>query len=404
MIMRKTIIFLSLFFVATICHPQDLQPTDFTEDLNYLKNILPQKHTNLFAKITKADFERKVDAIILSSTTLTYNSFVVRLLELLVSIGDEHTFIELDFQKTLPIQFTAFKEGVFVTAISAEKNISLPAKLLAINNHPMDTVILRFKKIVQSENPSYFQVGLLRYLNNPLILQGLAINSHIDTTIYTLETLDGKRFDITINAVPAAQQPALERAKAFNTLPANQEKGNYWFSYDEPHQLLYFNYSKCKADDNLPFNQFNDSLFTAISKYRPKKLVLDLRANGGGNSAILSPFIEKIKSSYLNKKGSFYTLIGERTFSSALMNAVELKRNTNVTLVGATTSGTINHYGEVRGFPLPKTKIVIAYSTKYWETWKGKKGPLVPDLPINYSITNFMKGKDEALTLVYGRK
>ena len=130
---------------------------------------------------------------------------------------------------------------------------------------------------------------------------------------------------------------------------------------------------------------------------KPKKIIVDLRYNGGGNSAIFDPFIDQLSKSYLNSKGKLFVLVGKRTFSSALMNAVELKRNTNSILIGEPSSGNINHYGEVRGFHLPKSNIVVAYSTKYWEIWKGKVGALKPDIHVEYSIKNYIKGKDEAL-------
>ena len=44
---------------------------------------------------------------------------------------------------------------------------------------------------------------------------------------------------------------------------------------------------------------------------KPEKLIIDLRNNSGGNSAILKPFLEKLKTNYLNKKGSLYILIGK---------------------------------------------------------------------------------------------
>ncbi|MDM1294370.1 hypothetical protein ABTW24_09160 [Sphingobacterium thalpophilum] len=81
----------------------------------------------------------------------------------------------------------------------------------------------------------------------------------------------------------------------------------------------------------------------------------------------------------------------------------ELKKNSNATFIGEETSGSINHYGEVRGFNLPKSDIVIAFSTKYWEVWKGKKRPLKPDIKINYTIENYMDGKDEALMRIWSK-
>jgi len=67
-------------------------------------------------------------------------------------------------------------------------------------------------------------------------------------------------------------------------------------------------------------------------------------------------------------------LIGPGVFSSALMNAVDLKRNTSALFVGRMTGGNINHYGELRSMFLPYTRIRVTCSTKWWENWKGKLG------------------------------
>lgn len=399
--MTRTITFFLLMCISMFCRAQLLKSADFAEDVAYLKQTLPEKHTNLFAKISKAEFDRKVDSIAVQSASLHYDAFLVKLFELVVAIKDEHTFIEFDYKKSFPIQFSSFKEGIFATAINAETKVLLPAKLVAIDHHPISHVVSSFKTIIQNENPSFFMVGMLRYLNHPLLLHGLNLTKSNEMATYTLETLDGQRFDLTLNASAETQQTKLSKSEVHVSLIPEQKTDNYWFTYDAPHQIVYFNYLKCSESAQLPFKQFNDSLFAAIAKHQPKKIVLDLRYNGGGNSAILNPFIEKISTSEFNKKGKFYVLIGERTFSSALMNAVRLKRYTKAMLVGHTTSGTINHYGEVRGFDLPKTKIGIAYSTRYWETWKGKKGPLVPDFKVDYSVVNFVNGNDEALDVVY---
>lgn len=86
------------------------------------------------------------------------------------------------------------------------------------------------------------------------------------------------------------------------------------------------------------------------------------------------------------------------------MNAVDLKRNYQSILIGESTSGNVNHYGETRGFQLPNSKITIGYSTRYWETWKGYKGPLTPDIEIKYSMINFKENIDEAIEYVTSQK
>ncbi|WP_410220727.1 hypothetical protein [Pedobacter sp.] len=399
--MKKTIILTLFVLIGHTCFSQTLSKADFIEDLEFLKKTLPVKHTNLFAKITQPNFETKVDTIINKAGSLNYETFTAELFKLMVSIGDEHTFVEAKFTKILPIQFELFKEGLFVTGIDEANSNLLQAKLIAINNQSTANVTSLFKEVIQSENQSYFDDHLLHYINNPSFLKGLGIIDSDEEAEFTLIDKNDKQVKIKLAAVQSNNIANVKLVFSHSNLLSKKGKGNYWFDYDTDKKVLYLNYNKCQEEQDLPFSKFNDDLFAFITQYAPKKIILDLRYNSGGNSGVLSPFIEKIKDSYLNQKNKFFVLIGKKTFSSAVMNAVNLKRNTNAFLIGEPTSGNINHYGEVRGFSLPKSKIVMAYSTRYWETWKGKKGPLKPDIAVNYSIKNYIEGKDEALMQVY---
>jgi hypothetical protein len=399
--MKKTIILILFVLISSTCFAQTLSKADFIEDLAFLKKTLPVKHTNLFAKITQPDFKAKVDAITRKADALNYETFTAELFKLMVSIGDEHTFVEPKFTKIFPIKFELFKEGLFVTGIDSTESSFLQAKLVAINNHSINKVISLYKEVIQSENQSYFDDHLLHFINNPVFLKGLGIIDADEEAEFTLIDKNGKQVKIKLTAIQGNDITNVKLASAHTNLLSEKKKGNYWFDYNPNNKELYFNYSECKEDQDKPFGKFNDGLFALITTQHPEKIVLDLRYNNGGNSGVLSPFIEKIKDSYLNQKGKFFVLIGKETFSSAVMNAVELKKNYNTIFIGGATSGNINHYGEVRGFSLPESKIVIAFSTRYWETWKGKKGALKPDIAVKYSIKNYIAGEDEALMQVY---
>ncbi|GGG93224.1 S41 family peptidase [Pedobacter zeae] len=395
--MKKAIITALFALISAACLSQTLSKTDFMEDLEFLKKTLPLKHTNLFAKIDSNQFKNKVDQVSMRSNGFDRNRFIVELFRLTKSIGDEHTFIEVNFTKVLPVQFELFKEGLFVVGIDPANTSVLNSKLESINGHPVNDILARFREIIQDENPMYFNDRLLQHLNNPVLLNGLALISNDSTATFTLSNAAGQVQNIKLKAVAGKDATKLNLAQSGNNLLSHQKNSNYWFDYQADTKILYFNYSDCSEHASYPFAKFAEELFTVIDKQKPNKIILDLRSNGGGNSAILNPFIEKIAASYLNKKGKFYVLIGPHTFSSAVMNAVRIKRNTNAILVGQPSSGNINGYGEVRGFALPKSKIIVAYSTRYWENWKGKKGPLKPDSYVDYSIKNYIKGKDEAL-------
>ncbi|WP_316802812.1 S41 family peptidase [Pedobacter nototheniae] len=399
--MKKCILFIFLLFFISPAFSQTPSASDFLSDLEYLKDTLPQKHKNLFLKINKSDFENKINNIKLQVNELNYETFTAELFKLIVSIGDEHTRIEPPYTKILPVQFDIFKKGIYVVGIDSAHANQLTFELTRINGQPIKSIIGRFKQVIQSENKSYFEVWLLNFLNNPAFLKGLGILNSNEEAQYTFKNANGKETEVILKSVLKTNNKKIELANASNTTYSMGNQDNYWFKYNKAKGTLYFNYSRCQEDKNNPFSKFNESLFKEIETNHPNKIVLDLRTNSGGNSGVLSPFIDTIKTSYLNKKGKLFVLIGKRTFSSALMNAIELKRNTNAELIGESTSGNINHYGEVRGFTLPKTKIVVGYSTKYWENWKGKKGPLLPDVKINYLIENFIQGKDEAMEYVY---
>ncbi|MCZ4244893.1 S41 family peptidase [Pedobacter punctiformis] len=399
--MKKYILFVLLLFFIQSAFAQTPSTTDFFNDLEYLQDTLPKKHKNLFIKINKSDFENKIKDIKLKVNDLNYETFTTELFKLIVSIGDEHTRIEPPYTKILPIQFDIFKEGIFVVGIDSSHAEHLKSELTQINGQPIKLIIDRFKQVIQSENKSYFEVGFLNFLNNPAFLKGLDILNSNEEAQYTFKNPNGKETEIILKSILKIDKRKIQLAKDLYTPYSSEKNGNYWFQYNQTNGILYFNYSRCKEDQNNPFAKFNEALFKEIKINHPKKIVLDLRENSGGNSGILWPFIDSIKTSYLNKEKKLFVLIGKRTFSSALMNAVNLKRNTNAKLIGESTSGNINHYGEVRGFKLPKTKIIISYSTKYWENWKGKKGPLLPDVKITYSIENFKKGKDEAIEYIY---
>jgi hypothetical protein len=370
--------------------------------LEYFKNTLPQKHTNLFKKISKTEFENGIDKIASKAEQLNYETFTAELFKLVVSIGDEHTRIEPTYTMILPIKFEIYKEGIFAIGVDSNALGLLPAKLIAINNHPMEEIIRRCKTVIQNENRSYFEVYLLHFLNNPSFLKGINVIENVDSASFTVLSKGNQVTTVNLRSVAkgAFQSPPL--CTPFKNAFANKHKDFYWYEYNAETKAIYFNYNTCRMQENLSFDKFNQTLFATIDSYKPERIIVDLRGNSGGNSAILQPFMDSIKNSYLNKTGKLFVLIGKKTFSSAVMNAVTLKRNTNAILVGEPTSGNINHYGEVRSFRLPRTGILIGYSTKYWENWKGKTGPLLPDKKVTYSINDLKNNIDPAISIIYG--
>lgn len=393
--MEKLLVCTLLLFSTFKIFSQNLTQQQYLEDLVFFKNELPKRHKNLFAVISEKEFNQRVAEIEQKSSTLTNESFEIELYKLIKLIGDEHTFIVPSYQTMFPITFDAFEEGIFVSKTDSAHSNLLYKQLKGIGPKAIKNILEDFKPIINSENQSYFEVNFLNFIKNPRILMGLGL---VQSEVKGAFLLNEEQHHIS-----AIQKGAYSPLISPNYL-RYKNKDKYWYELIDNGNILYFNYQSCSEQKNKPFETFNTELFTFIEKNKPRKIIIDLRNNSGGNSGILRPFLENLKNSGLNKKGVLYVLIGKSTFSSALMNAVDLKRNFNSILIGESTSGNVNHYGEVRGVDLPNSKIEVAYSTKYWEVWKGHKGPLVPDVSIKYSISNFKHNVDEAIEYVRKQK
>ena len=390
---RRKFLFTSFLFIFAThkIYAQNLTEKQFVEDLEFLKTELPQRHKNLFAKISEKEFNLKILEIESKSKNLNEETFEIELYKLIKEIGDEHTRIEPKYPTIIPIHFDFFKEGIFVTETDSINSSLLFKKLNGIEKISVKNVIKKYKTIIKDDNKSYFVNYFLNFVNNPKILKGLNITQSDSSAKFVLD-----KQEIILSAE--------NKRTSSNTLNSHllrfKTKDNYWYEFLENNKILYFNYQDCSEQNGKLFETFNKELFNIIETQKPEKLIIDLRNNSGGNSAILKPFLEKLRTSYINKKGSLYVLIGKKTFSSSLMNAIDLKRNYNSILIGESTSGNVNHYGETRGFYLPNSKIIVGYSTKFWENWKGYFGPLIPDIPIKYSIENYKNNIDEAIEYV----
>ena len=96
-------------------------------------------------------------------------------------------------------------------------------------------------------------------------------------------------------------------------------------------------------------------------------------------------------------------LIGEATFSSAIINAVELQEM-GIPLVGEPASGSVDHFGSVSGFSLPNSGIQIGVSSKYIDlgtlldadAGRGVES-LEPDIAVPQTMADTLAGRDTAV-------
>lgn len=389
------------FIILSLCATYSYAQTSkniFSEDLRFYKDSLPVKHKNLFAKLPKSEFNAMISRLEAQTTGISAEKFYLEMMKIQAAIGDEHSTIIPPYTTKYPIKFERFDDGLVVTSTDEANKKLLLAKVIRIGDKTLSEAEKAVSSVIISGNIPYFNIAEASYLASPGLIYALELSQYLDNVKLELLGPNGEILKAKLEAIPKNKQVDMVFAPVYGSLLANTHQDNYWYIMEKGN--LYFNYNKCGDDLKKPFNAFNDQLFKEIEKQKPKRIIIDLRMNGGGNSSVLEPFIEKIKNSDLNKKGRIFVLVGRATFSSAIMNAIKLKKETKAILVGQTTAGTINHYGEVRAFTLPNTKLQINYSTRYWENWKGHDGPLVPEIKMERNLSDLLKGNDKTLNYV----
>ncbi|MCI0514376.1 tetratricopeptide repeat protein [candidate division KSB1 bacterium] len=154
------------------------------------------------------------------------------------------------------------------------------------------------------------------------------------------------------------------------------------------------------------FEQFYQRMFQYYDAHANNidKFVLDLRFNGGGNGMLVLPFMnEIIKRDKINRLGSFFTLIGRRSYSAAVLFLADLMLHTRTLLVGEPTGAAQNMFSDMRGKgTLPNCGATILLATVYFNfAWPTNKNYTIPPhYPAPFSASDFFSGQDPALNAI----
>ncbi|MBI6875654.1 S41 family peptidase [Clostridium aciditolerans] len=384
----------------------------WTKDIEYLAKVLPEKHKNLFSKITKDEFDSEINNLKKELPNMNDDEVKIGIQKIVASVGDAHTQCTFDSTKKIyPISLYWFKDGIYVcNTIDKYKNIQY-CKLVKVNGKDIKEVEASIAKIISHENDSQVKNMLPQYLALPEILHGLKIVSNGDKANFTFEDKEKHLYDVEIEAITLDENSKDLFKKSLvdklddNTRPLYRRNSNidYWYKYLEDEKVLYFKYNSCKEDTKKPFNAFSQEMLNIMDTHTVNKLVIDLRNNGGGNSSILEPFVNKIKKKSINSKDKLFVIVGRETFSSAVLNSIYLRNETNATFVGEETGGKPNSLGEVRSFKLPNSKIEVYYSTKEFKESKVDTPSFIPDKVIESSIDDYESKKDPVLNFILNK-
>ena len=135
---------------------------------------------------------------------------------------------------------------------------------------------------------------------------------------------------------------------------------------------------------------------------------MDLRNNGGGSDGVIWPLLSVLRQE-MDDGTEVVGLIGEATFSSAIINAVELQEM-GIPLVGEPASGSVDHFGSTGSFTLPNTGVRVSMSTKFIDTGTLLEcaaglgvEPIQPDVTVYQTLEDYLAGQDTLVDALCAR-
>src|SRR5262249_3908106 len=119
-----------------------------------------------------------------------------------------------------------------------------------------------------------------------------------------------------LNAIPNGWVDARPTATP-TPLAMQHPERFYWFDDRSEAHAIYVQFNAVADADSESLAEFADRLRVAMARPTVTRLVIDVRANGGGNNELLRPLLVALIRSRLNHRGGMYCLIGPTTFSAA---------------------------------------------------------------------------------------
>lgn len=405
-----------------------LSTTEMKADLDYLIDTLKSVHTSTIEGFNKVQKNKIEDAYDKIERPLTKDEFFFVINDIITSLNDAHTVLELNKEDTrwIDMPFVWTEEGMIVTEDTDK--LSRGDKILSIGKKTEKELYVEVNRIIPAEN-IYWKRNMARlYLTNELILDNLKLIK------------DGK-VNVKLERSKRIINEELPLISIDNIINKNKQRNAYGWHLEEENSLAIFYIDKCIY--NKEYEETVRDFFTAVSKNDIENIGIDLRRNSGGNSKAIETFlkyldidkydgfstqiryskqakekigytktsgyyIEKfkdIKNTNVDDKGLIYDddifiLTSPDTFSTGNLFALLFRDNKLAETLGEPTGNATTVYGGVLEFKLANSGYKFTVPHKKLirpDESKGYKDSVYPDISVYTKRKDIIDGIDSQM-------
>lgn len=374
------------------------------EDIEYLYNLLEKNQPHFDKEL----FNQQVKYIKENISNLNDLTFSFEIRRVLASAKDAHTkisdIIPNISSHVIPIwKIEEYNDGWYIKGITDRYKQYLGKEIIAVNGYPIGDIISKSAAYISTENQTHLKNSFLSLFQEADFLKYIGIIDNTKSIPITIGYPNGITKVIKINTIMSTDNDEYARGVWLVQPETGESEERYrFFSIDD--SVLFIQCNSCMEDENNPLDKFESKLKKELSTRKYKKVIFDLRYNTGGNY----PSFRKLTNipSKLKNKYSYdlYALISSTTFSSGVMQAVQLKESGAI-LVGTPTGGNVNFYANTKNFQLPNSKISGYYSTAYTDVMPNYNADaLLPDIFVKRTIQDALNSIDSDIRVVLNNK
>ncbi len=406
---KLTYIF-AFFFLTTVLascgsQPETEEPEELTgwrQDIEWISDSLPLIHYDLFMYQPRDSLDARLERLEASLDSLSDMAIAMELTRVLASMKCSHTgitFWERCEIKAYPISVIWLEDGLFVTAIDTSHEELIGSRLLTYGESTAEEAARAMAGMFPATNDVVPRTNAENIMMLASCMTALGYGSITEPVEFRFLKTGGDTVTLHLEAVDFTYTNMVDFHSCGSvSLPLWLSFDDcYWHRYLPQRKMLYCAYNSCNMMQGYPVEEYVDDLRAVVETEDVRDIVIDLRRNGGGNSLVATPIIQWLKELSESTDIAISLVIGRWTYSSGILNAMEIADIPGVTIYGEMTGGSPNHLGEVRTAVLPFSGLTVSYPTKYFETVEGPGTTMVPDITVPLTPDMFFHGADNVL-------
>jgi hypothetical protein len=383
-------------------------------DLDLLLQRIESIHPDPWHGVTRTDFVAALDALKGAIGTMTPPEAEVAVMRLVAMVSangrDGHMFAlpaTGHEGPVLPVRLYEFADGVHLTAAMSGYEGLVGARLVDVNDHPIDEVLAALEPLVPRDGPATVPAFRPVFLLRTEVLRGLGLVGGGDVPLTV--TGPGAAPERTVTVTPVAFASYLDWAgpAGMTSLPHRSDtlylddRGSvFWWEFLTDSRTLYARYTAVRRPDGAEVAAF------AARAAEPDvdRVVLDLRQNPGGDNRTYAGLLAAVQAPTVNRPGHLVVMIDRVTFSAAANLATQIEQSTSATFAGEPMGGGLNFWDDVTWLDLPDLPVPmqVGISRLYWQmsTPDDPRLTIDPQIAVPVTAAAYFAGVDPALGAV----